>query len=258
MKITLLDGSVHDREELIDNMHSDEFYYNYLGSRVMSSSNVSLLKDGVKSYHYVMKYGQKETPALREGHLFHTMVLEPEKLNNYVFLNVESKNTKAYKEACAYHSDVYTAKEKRDAERLVDALMRNQKAMDYLRDAQFEVPMIGEIENTAFRGKADIIQNNGRIVDLKTTLGVNKFDVSADKFGYHRQCYIYCELFGISHKDFWFIVIDKKNLDIGIFDCSEEFYEIGKQSTHDLIDMYWQTIGNPDFEIDDYVLRGTL
>jgi len=118
--------------------------------------------------------------------------------------------------------------------------------------------MIGEIENTAFRGKADIIQNNGRIVDLKTTMGVDNFNVSADKFGYHRQCYIYCELFGVSHKDFWFVVIDKKNLDIGIFDCSKEFYDIGKQSTHDLIDMYWQTIGNPDFEIDDYVLRGTL
>lgn len=116
--IKFLDGTIHNKSEVIDNMYSDEYYYNVLGKNALSSSALSLLRDGVKTYYYVMKYGQQETKALTEGRLFHTMVLEPQKLNQYVFLNVESKNTKAYKEAAMYHTDVFTSKEKRDAERL--------------------------------------------------------------------------------------------------------------------------------------------
>jgi hypothetical protein len=258
MRIKLLDNTEHDIVELLDNMYSDDFYYNYLGKVALSSSNLKLLEDGVKTYYYVMKYGREGSQALRDGNLFHTMILEPEKLNHYVFLNVESKNTKAYKEACEYHTDVYTQKEKRDAERLVDAVFRNQQAMNLLRDAEYEVPMIGSIKGTPFRGKADILKNNGIMVDLKTTIDVKNFHISARKYGYHRQCYIYCSLFNVDPKDFVFLVIDKKNLDIGIFECSEEFYQIGKEETETLIDLYWDTIGNPSFEIDEYVLRGTL
>jgi len=53
-------------------------------------------------------------------------------------------------------------------------------------------------------------------------------------------------------------VIDKGSLDIGIFECSQEFYDLGKQETEELINLYKDTIANPDFDINDYVLRGTL
>ena len=256
--IKLLDGMIYDQAELIDNMYEDDFYYNFLDDKALSSSRLSRLMDSPKTDYYIMKHGSPKTQALTDGHLFHTMVLEPEKLSHYVFLNVESKNTKAYKEAQQYHTDVYTSKEKRDAERLVDALLRNEQAKQYLTNADFEVPMIDYIQDTPFRGKADILKKDGSIVDLKTTIGVKHFDISAEKFGYHRQCYIYCKLFGIPPEGFTFLVVDKKNLDIGIFDCSQEFYDKGEEEVEILIEKFWQTTGDPYFEIDDYVLRGTL
>ena len=45
MKIKLLDNTVHDQQELIDNAYSDEFYYGYLGKAAFSSSNLKLLLD---------------------------------------------------------------------------------------------------------------------------------------------------------------------------------------------------------------------
>ena len=261
MKIKLLDGTEHDKDELIANSYSDSFYYGYLSKAALSSSAVKLLLDSPKTYYYVTKYGSDEnSQALRDGHLVHTMILEPEKLNEYVFLNVASKNTKAYKEASQYHTDVYTSKEKKDAERIVDAVFRNEQAMSCLRDSQFEVPSIGYIEGIPFRGKADILQNKGGICDIKTTVDVKNFHISASKYGYDRQCYIYCELFGVPPEAFSFLCIDKKNLDIGIFECSQEFYDRGREGVLRAIDIYNDFfIGDTDHEaIDNYVIRGML
>lgn len=256
-KIKLLDGNLYDKEQVISNMYSDDYYYGFLRDNALSSSSLSLLKDGIKTYYYVMKYGQTETAALSEGRLFHTMILEPQKLDQYVFLDVESKNTKAYKEAKSEYREVYTAKEKRDAERLVDALLKNPTAISLLTDRDYEVPIIGNIKDTPFRGKADIISSKG-IVDLKTSISVKDFEMSARKYGYHRQAYIYCTLFDVPYNAFTFLVIDKKNLDIGIFNISEETFLQGKYEVELLIDLYWQTIANDDFDINEYVTTGTL
>jgi len=255
--IKLLDGTSHNRFELLKQMYADDFYYGYLKTAALSSSSLSKLKKSIKEYYYYLKYTEPKTQALIDGGLFHTMVLEPDKLKQYVFLDVESKNTKKYKEAKAEHPDVYTAKEKRDAERLVDALFKCEQAKSLLVNAHYEVPAIDNILDTPFRAKADILGKDGSIIDLKTTQDVHNFLISARKCGYHRQCYIYCTLFKVPPEAFTFLVIDKGSLDIGIFECSQEFYDLGKQETEELIQLYHDTIANPDFDINDYVLRGT-
>jgi len=119
---------------------------------------------------------------------------------------------------------VYTSKERSDAERLADALLRNEKATQILQGAEFEKPIIGHINGHAFRGKADIVTQYGGICDIKTTTDIKAFKYSANKYGYDLQCYIYCQLF----RNFQFLVLDKASLDIGVFDVSEEFYLRGK------------------------------
>lgn len=254
----LLDGTVHDRDELLKQMYSDEFYYGYLKTAALSSSGISKLKKSIKEFYYYLKYTEPKSQALIDGGLFHTMVLEPDKLKHYVFLDVESKNTKKYKEAKLEYSDVYTAKEKRDAERLVDALYRCEQAKSLLINADYEVPAIDYIMDRPFRAKADVLRHDGRIIDLKTTQDIHNFHISARKYGYHRQCYIYCKLWDLPPEAFTFLVIDKGSLDIGIFECSQEFYDLGKQETEQIIEKYNETIANPDFDINDYVLRGVL
>jgi hypothetical protein len=255
--IKLLDGKVEDKQEVIDNMYSDDYYYGYLGKNALSSSSIKLLLDSAKTYLYISKYGQKETQPLRDGHLFHTMILEPEKLNDIVFVDVQSKNTTKYKEAKKFHDQVFTMKEKNDAERLCDALLRNETALGLIQDSQFEVPMIDTINGYPFRGKADVLKNKGGIVDLKTTIDVKNFYKSADAYRYYNQVYIYCQLFNVDYKDFKFLCIDKKNLDVGVWDCSENFYLKGEASVMAGIEIYKDFI-EADFDIDQYIIKGTL
>ncbi len=97
MEITLLDGTIEDQSELCQKAYSDNFYYNVLGKIALSSSSCKLLLDSPKTYHYIQKYGQESSQAMRDGWLFHTMILEPEKIDEVVFVNCQSKNAKEYK-----------------------------------------------------------------------------------------------------------------------------------------------------------------
>jgi len=255
--IQLLNGEKWDKQELLKRMNDDTFYYRHLGKHALSSSSIKLLQSSPKKYYYVTQYGQAESQALRDGWLFHTSILEPDVFNSQIFVDVQSKNTKKYKEALAEHGKVFTMKEKRDAERLADAFLKNEQALKLITDCEFEVPAVGEIDGLPFRGKADVLGKHG-IVDLKTSTDVkSSFPYSAKKYGYDIQVYIYCQLFNVPYTEFQFIALDKGTLDIAIYDVSEDFYLEGERKTLEAIDRYRMFfIDNAD--LNSYTLRGTL
>ena len=124
-----------------------------------------------------MKYGSSSSQALRDGWLMHTCVLEPDVFEKQIFVDVQSKNTKKYKDAVAEHGKVFTMKEKNDAERLADALLRNEMVLEKLNNSDFEVAEIDEISfdggfKFPFRAKADILGNNSTMYDLKSTSNI--------------------------------------------------------------------------------------
>jgi len=254
--ITLLNGETFLEENLLDLMQNDEFYYGYMAKAALSSSSIKTLLSSPKTYKYVLDYGSGESQALRDGWLFHTCILEPHVFEEQIFVDVQSKNTKAYKEALAQHGKVFTQKEKRDAERVADAFLRNEHALKLLKNSEFEVPAVGMIDGYPFRGKADVF-GNGKIVDLKTTTDIKAFPYSAKKYGYDVQAYVYCQLFNVSYKDFTFAVVDKGSLDIAIYDVSEEFYNEGKRKTQQAIETF-ETFFINGADLDTYCLRGTL
>lgn len=255
-KIKTFDNKIWDKQELIDNMYNDEFYYGYLGKQALSSSSLKMVLQSPKTYKYVTKYGQSETQPLRDGKLFHTMILEPHKIDELTIVDVATKAGKAYKEAKAEGLEVYTTNEIKAAERLADAILRNDEAVHYMSKAQFEIPEIAMIDGIAFRAKADILKPN-QIVDLKTTTGLNEFRYSADKYSYDLQAYLYREMFKVD--EFVFVCIDKGSLDIGIFECSDEFYEKGKRKLEQGIANYKYFFGeDSDVDLNQYVLRGVL
>ena len=255
-KIKLLDNKYYNRAELLKRMLDDEFYYGELNTLALSSSSLKQLLSSPKTYKFSLEYGSPSSQALRDGWLFHTAILEPNVFEAQTFIDVQSKNTKAFREAKAENPRVFTAKEKSDAERLADAFLRNEHAKELIRDSEFEVPVIGEVMDMPFRGKADVLGAN-RIVDLKTTTDIKGFSYSANKYGYDVQCYLYCNLFGKSYKDFYFLALDKGSLDIGIFNCSEEFYFRGEEKVEKALDLY-----NKFFiegaDLDNYCLTGEL
>lgn len=265
MKIKLLDGSMYDKQLLLDNMYEDSFYYGELSKLALSSSALKLLLESPKKYYYVTKYGNNlDTQGIRDGRLLHTLVLEPDKFEKFHFVDVQSKNTKKYKEAKEQYGMVYTKKEREDAERLADALLRNDIAIDLLKDTEFEVPAINNVFGFPFRGKADILSSNS-ICDIKTTTDIRAFKYSALRYGYDVQAYLYCQLFNKNYFDFKFLVLDKGSLDIGVFECSEEFYLKGEEKVKFAVDRYKEYFEGKDWEttevaeqLDNYIIRDIL
>ena len=265
MKIKLLDGKMYDKKLLLDNMYEDEFYYGELNKLALSSSSLKLLLESPKKYYYITKYGDSlDTQGIRDGRLLHTLVLEPDKFEQFHFVDVQSKNTKKYKEAKAEFGMVYTMKEKSDAERLADALLRNDIAIDMLRGTEFEVPAINNVFGFPFRGKADILSDS-IVCDLKTTSDIRAFKFSALRYGYDVQAYLYCELFNKKYFDFKFLVIDKGSLDIGVFECSEEFYLQGEAKVKFAIERYKEYFVGKDWasteisqQLDNYIIKDIL
>ena len=254
--IQLLNGERFRHDEILELMLDDKFYYDYLGKAALSSSSIKLLLDSPKKYKYVMQYGNPSTQGLRDGWLFHTCILEPEVFEKQIFVDVQSKNSKAYKLAKEEHGKVYTIKQKRDAERLADAFLRNEHALQLITNCEFEVPAIGMIQGYPFRGKADVLDSY-RVVDLKTTSDLKAFPYSSRKYGYDVQVYLYSELFNKPYEEFKFIAIDKGSLDIGIYDCSEEFYNSGKEKVTKALETF-ETFFINGADIDSYCIKGTL
>ena len=254
--IELLNGERFKHDEILELMKDDEFYYGYLGKAALSSSSIKLLLDSPKKYKYVTQYGSQESNALDAGWLFHTAILEPDVFEKQIFVDVQSKNTKAYKLAKEEHGKVFTMKQKNDAERLADAFLRNEHALKLITNCEFEVPAIGMIQGYPFRGKADVLDSY-RIVDLKTTSDLKAFPYAARKYGYDVQVYLYSELFNKPYNEFKFAAIDKGSLDIGIYDVSEEFYLQGKAKVTKAIETF-ETFFINGADIDSYCIKGTL
>ena len=259
-QIKTFDNKIWDKQELLDNMYNDDFYYGYMGKNALSSSSAKTILGSPKTYYYTNKYGgSSASQALRDGKLFHTMILEPNKLDKMIFCDTTTKTTNKWKEAVMLGTEegkeVYTTKERSDAERLTDALLRNTEVVSYFKNSSFEVPEVSMIDNIPFRAKADILGDTF-ILDLKTTSGINEFRYSANKDGYDLQAYLYKEMFGVD--EFVFIAIDKGSLDIGIFECSNDFYNSGKEKLEQAISNYRYFFESDEIDLNQYVLRGIL
>lgn len=253
--ITLLNGEAWGKDEILTQMVLDEFYYGHLGKHALSSSSLKTLLKSPKTYRNTIKYGSdSDSPALRAGKLLHWMVLEPHKIDKLHFVDVSSKNTKVYKEALSKHEEVYLEKEKKDAERLTDALLRNEEALRLINKSEFEVPAIEMLDGFAVRGKADILKE-GHIIDIKSSSDLSSFRYSADKYGYDLQAYLYTRLFNVDKMTF--LVIDKGSCDIGVFEASEDFIARGEDKYRQAIDLYKHFFVE-EHDLDQYVMRGIL
>ncbi len=254
--ITLLNGETWGKEEILAQMYDDTFYYGHLGKHALSSSSLKMILKSPKTYRNVIKYGDPngDSPALAAGKLAHWMVLEPHKIDELHFVDASTKNTKIYKEAKEQYGEVFLTKERSAAERLTDAIFRNEAALQLLTDSEFEVPEIAMLNGLPFRGKADIIQGD-TIIDYKTTAELSGFKWSADKYGYDLQAYMYLRLF--NKKKFTFLVIDKASTDIGIFETTDDFIAKGEQKFIQAVDNYKYFFQDGN-DLDQYVMRGIL
>ena len=143
-------------------------------------------------------------------------------------------------------------------ELMTEKMLDNEVCRDLIRsgNVKYEQPEITELEGQMWKGKADIVNHDEKlIIDLKTTADITKFKYSASKYNYDSQAYIYSKLFGY---EMLFIAIDKNTHQIGIFDCSPEFYERGQDKVKRAVEAYELFYKSEDFDPKQYFLTKTL
>jgi len=242
-----------NKEKILQKLKEDEHYYGEFGNQYLSNSNISTLLNNPLQ----LGVPSKQNPNFLVGGYFHTAILEPEKLASFKIVEATSRNTKAYKEITGGEMCLLQS-EADNTNLMVDKLMANDICADLIRgsDVEYETPNIKEIEGAMWKGKADIINHDEKLViDLKTTGDIDRFQWSAKKFNYDSQAYIYSQLFGY---EMLFIVIDKKTHQIGMFDCSPKFYETGKDKVKKAVEVYDLFYKTKDFDPSQYFINKTL
>ncbi len=241
-----------NKAEIIKKLKEDEHYYGKFGKQYLSNSDISTLL----SNPLALGQPSKQIPAFLVGGYFHTAILEPEKLKKYKIVEATTRNTKAYKEIsggelCLLQSEVD------QINLMTDKILSNKVCEELIRgNCDYEVPGISEIENELWKGKADILNHDEKlIIDLKTTADLNKFRWSASKYNYDSQAYIYQKLFGY---EMIFIVIDKTTHQIGIFDCSPKFLEKGADKVKRAVEQYQLFYQQDGFDPSQFFINETL
>lgn len=248
------------KEQILENLRNDEKYYGEYGQQFLSNSNIGQLLSDPKSFN---KPSEKSVPMFVGG-AFHTMMLEPHKMDKYKLIQIKGRNTKKYEEEsngemCLTLNDMSMLENLRAA--LVDHPFRfgGKSLLDLVQDGEAEVPGYANIYGQWWKGKADVVSHDAKlIIDLKTTSNLEGFEDSAKKFNYNSQAFIYRELFGY---DMVFLAFDKKTNRIGFFDCSDEFYEEGREKVIEAIYAYKTHIINEEekeFDYSNFLLQKTL
>ena len=240
-------------DKIIEKLRDDKHYYGDFGKQYLSNSDIKTLLTNPLA----LGKPSEPRPAFLVGGYFHTAILEPDKLKKYKVIPSTTRNTKAYKEMSG--GELCLLQHEVDAiEKLTDKMLSNKICESLIRDnnTEYETPGIKELEGHMWKGKADIINHNEKLViDLKTTADLKKFRWSASKYNYDSQAYIYSKLFGY---EMIFIVIDKSTEQIGIFDCSPEFYERGQDKVARAVQAYELFYKSEDFDPSQYFINQTL
>jgi len=242
-----------NKSDILKKLSNDADYYGDFGKKYLSSSDVGVLLSNPLS----LKKEQKQTAAFLVGGYFHTTILEPDKLKKFKVIPSTTRNTKLYKEMsngelCLLQHEVDMI-EKMSEKMLGNDICKNLIQGDWV---EYEKPMITKIGKYMWKGKCDVLNHDDQLViDLKTTADINKFRNSAFRYNYDAQAYVYRKLFGY---DMLFIVIDKNTHQIGMFDCSDEFYRSGEDKVERAMEAYDLFFKSKDFDPKQYFISKTL
>jgi len=241
--------------DIIEQLRSDENYYGAIGKRYLSNSDIKTLLTNPQAYG--ADRGEKK--IFLEGKYFHQLLIEPDKAKNVLYVDASTRNTNIYKDFVQENGIemCLLKKEKEEIEKLASIIKGNIQFYDeiFKPESKYEVPAIKMIHGMMFKGKTDI-ENPTFLIDLKTTMDINKFKYTAKLYNYDSQAYIYQELFG---KPLVFYVIDKETGQLGIFHPSEAFINSGEEKVIRAIEVYNKYFGpNAIDDVQNYFINEVL
>ena len=235
-------------------LKNDKHYYGEYGQQFLSNSDISTLLKNPLALHEP----KPSSPAFLVGGYFHTAILEPQKLKSFKIVEASNRNTKAYKEISGGEMCLLQS-EKDQVEKLVEVILDNDVCRGLIQgiNVEYEEPGVTTLFDNKWKGKADIINHDEKlIIDLKTTSDIERFRWSASKYNYDSQAYIYSKLF--HGYEFLFMVIDKQTQQIGLYDCSPQFYERGEKKVEAASEQYDLFYKNENFDPKQFLKTETL
>ena len=242
-----------NKKEILEKLKDDEHYYGEYGRQFISNSDIRTLMTNPLEF----KKPTPSAPHFLIGGYFHTAILEPDKIKNLNIIETSSRTPKVYTEMSG--GDMCLLQHEVDLiDNLISTVLNNKVCRDLISESnsEYEVPEVTELFGQMWKGKADVVNHNEKlIIDLKTTSDLDGFKWNAKKYNYDSQAYIYRKLFGY---EFVFIVIDKKTGQIGLFDCSDSFYKSGEdkvEKASEAYDLFYNTEG---FDPQQYFINQTL
>jgi hypothetical protein len=255
--IKTFDGKDWNKENLLEQMRSDSFYYGYMGKNSLSSSSIGKLLKSPRVYVNSLTQNDKSS-ALEFGTLFHLACLEPEKFDEQIFVDAKDRRSKDYKDAVKENEGqpVYLEKDRDIIVAYADRFYNNTRVTEVMKATQKEIPAVGYIDGLPFRGKADAL-GEGYVVDLKTTSkDLTSWRYSAYSYNYDAQCYIYSKLFGIDPINFIYVVMNSMDGTLAIVDgVSTNFYESGRSKVHRACSLFKDYFLEKNHDLDEYILE---
>lgn len=211
--------------------NDDSIYYS--DKEYVSNSMLGKLRENVHKFAMWKRgfYTYPPMVAYVVGRYFHTMVLEPEKLSDFVVSKYQTRNGAGFKsqqEEVGFDWLV-TQREHDMCENMAKKLWLRPKLKEIVEASEKEVPFIGEYMGVPVKSKLDLVldvdrdierllmDENGmplftdgqRIVgDLKSTSkSVSAFAKSANMYDYDRQAAMYSDI--ADADGFLFIPVEK-------------------------------------------------
>lgn len=253
-KLTEQQGSQDtlSRETVLKLLNDDNEYYSGIGKQFLSNSDIGTLLTNPQAFGV----SKEKTVPMVIGGYFHTLICEPDKVDQYKIIDATTRNKKEYKELS--NGEICLLQHEADKIELMrEKLLGNDiiKGLIQGDNVEYEKPAVSELHGEMWKGKADIINHDEKlIIDLKTTGDLEKFKYSARKFNYDSQAYIYQHLFGY---EMIFVAIDKTTLNLGIYDCSQNFLQRGKEKVLEAIAQF-RLLKDKNFDIKQYAKNETL
>lgn len=240
-------------KDTIELLKNDANYYGKIGKQFLSNSDIKALLYNPATF----KNDSEKTVDMVKGSYFHSLLIEKDKLETFQIVKASSRTTNIYKDACADGEIRLLESEVEMIKKMANAITENITTYDMVYDdvIGYEVPAVKEIMGLMWKGKADIVKEN-MVYDLKTTTKIDEFMWSARKYNYDSQAWLYNQLFG---KPVEFIVVEKDTNRVGVFDCSDEFLQRGKEKVQLAVEQWHKFFGpNKIEDPTNFILKQTL
>jgi len=210
----------------------------------MSSSDLKLILESAEKFRDKKILGKREERHKKsffdEGSLTHSLILEPEMVSKeYIFWDGYIKRGKIW-EAFKKENErdgvtIMSSPQVKRCQSYLEAYKKNPVAAKFIEGGHPEKTICQEWNGVKVKARTDYINvEKGYIADVKTSarpIDLDSFRMTIEQYKYYLSAYLYCKVAELEYGkpfDFYFIVIDKKELYTEVYKASDTMLNNGR------------------------------